>query len=121
MKLVSDNDRLIRTKHGRMCLGQNYRAYKETLVNVFKIQAAGASLSGDFEFELTAATHKDISNLIKAILDSLQQAGVIENDRNAMRIVLNKIRIKRNVPEMATIKIRPINNQGVKNERHADS
>ena len=112
ISLISDNRRHTRSNWGTIMSTTSYRKYKEDLIIFFRSQLpiGWETIQGAFGVRIKVWTYKDQSNLIKAILDALEGAGVIKNDRYCDRLYMIKEAQKKNEPEK--IKIEVIDREG---------
>jgi len=75
----------------RLFLNDAYRNFKK-LVSLY---CRKYKLQGPYEVSITFSGSVDIDNPIKPILDGLQDAEVITDDREIQRLVVNKYPMKR--------------------------
>ena len=81
-KAVSENRRLAKGR-GRWIPDKNYQAFKESLAWTCRKWADGQSFQGPVSVRLLLILNPrmDAQNVIKPVLDALEIAGVIRNDR----------------------------------------
>ena len=81
-KAISENQR-IAPGRGRYIVNQEYAAFKESVAWACKKWAEGQSFDGPVCVRLLMALNPrmDAQNVIKPVLDALELAGVIRNDR----------------------------------------
>lgn len=75
-----------------------YRKWHEVMSVLFRDQMRKGEqvpVSGPSAVRIEIATAKDIDNIIKPILDCLQECGAIENDREVIRLSVLKYKAKR--------------------------
>ena len=60
-------------------------------------------MESPYEVVIEIVTHHDIDSSVKPILDSLQMSGIIDNDKNIERLVIEKTKCKRNEPNKLQI------------------
>lgn len=87
---ISTNDLWCPDGKGGMTATPRYRSWKREAANRIALQKPG-SVKGAYELTLIISSRRrrvDLSNTIKAAEDSLQAAGIIENDRHAERLVI---------------------------------
>ena len=82
-RAVSENRRTIPGRQGRRVSNPEYRAFKESLAWDCKKWADGQSFQGPVSVRLLLILNPrmDAQNVIKPVLDALEIAGVIRNDR----------------------------------------
>jgi len=107
LQLMSDNDRLRPSKRGRLFCTEEYRIYKKDLTLLFSLQRPQGwqTIQGPFGIRIKVWTHKDQSNLIKAVLDALEDAEIIRNDKYCDRLYMVKEPQKRTEPEKMKIEV----------------
>ena len=84
INIISDNERLIPGKQGRMVLNPKYRKCKEDLTNLIRSKIPegwGGPIEESIPIVLVLRTNKDVTNLVKIIADCMEGAGLIKNDR----------------------------------------
>jgi len=101
---------LLRTIYRYMITVQDpkYRRSYKALCKEIKKQIPpleGLPFRGGIEMRMRIETYKDIDNIIKMVCDTLEEIGIIENDRNILRIVVDKKRRKRGESDRMEIKI----------------
>jgi len=90
--LVSENERLQRTKQGKYFTSTKYKKIKEEYRKVMKL----CKLNKPYQFNIFVSTYKDIDNIIKPLFDVMQEAEIIENDKYIEMVKIKKTPIKRN-------------------------
>lgn len=107
LDLVSDNDRLAPTRGGRLYATAKYKAYKNALVTLIRLQLplVWETFPKYFGVRIIVWTYKDQSNLIKAVLDALECAGIITNDRYCDRLYMVKHALKKGETERMKIEV----------------
>ena len=115
IKMISENKRHSMAKIKgvmRIISTAEYRDYKAYLIDYFRVKKTEPTITGKFRANLIVRTYKDLTNLDKPILDALEKAGVIENDRYLSGFDKHeKVFIKKGQPDSFTIKV-----YGVKDE-----
>jgi len=87
-------------------LKKSYRMKKENLIKLLKINAIGAEkIAPPYTVIISIGTHYDLDASIKPIFDSMQDAKVIDNDKNIHRLVIDKDPVKRNVPNWIIVEL----------------
>lgn len=75
---------------GRVYRSGDYEAWHGPAAWEARLQAGPQKIRGKFkitvEFVRPDKRHRDLDNLLKALLDCLQHAGVITNDKNCVEI-----------------------------------
>lgn len=73
-------------KNGRVYRSDTYEKWRVAAAWDARMQSGPQKISGPFKitirFVRPDARHRDLDNLLKAVLDCLQHAGVIDNDKN---------------------------------------
>ncbi len=102
--IISENERLVPGR-GRLILNSKYRKCKNDLILLMRSQLPDNYKSIDSNLPITVAVHtyKDIDNVQKIIFDSMQLAGVIDNDRLIEDIRIVKFPVKRGKPDRIEI------------------
>lgn len=78
-------------------LKQTYRSKKENLVRELKIQNKGLEkIKPPYAVSVEVGTHYDLDAFVKPLLDSMQDAEVIDNDKNIFKMIVEKESVKRN-------------------------
>ena len=101
MNIISDNERIIPIIMGgkpRAVSSPRYKKCKNELIRQMILQRDEATLhkwNSNIRIKIIAHTYKDITNISKIIVDSLEKAGIIENDRCVTVFLMVKIPIKR--------------------------
>ena len=81
-KTVTENRRL-ETARGRFYANANYKVFIESMIWTFKVQAAGIRFDcPDVLICVSVGPRVDHHNLHKPILDAIERAGLVDNDRN---------------------------------------
>ena len=100
IKLKSVNNKYnYNPKTKKMFLKEEYRDFK----NLISRLAKKKKVKPPYKMKIEMKTALDIDNPVKAIMDGLQLAGVIENDSHVLELQLKKVPAKRN--EMNKLKI----------------
>lgn len=110
VKIVSENKRLAyNRKTGRAFTSTEYKQSKACIEAAFIEQTKYRPMYGEnVVITITVHTYKDIDNCIKPILDAMQVAGVIKDDRYVVRLLVHKIPIKRGQPDTIIIDVEEI-------------
>lgn len=102
VKLTGINSKYISKRY---VLSSGYRKTKELIkdscVDIPKIE-------GNFKLKVILTTYKDIDALIKPIMDSIEDAGIIENDRYCLGLNVIKYPGKRGGLESLEVYIEEI-------------
>lgn len=78
-------------------LKQTYRSKKENLVREFIKQNQGQEkIKPPYLVKIDVGTHFDIDASIKPIFDAMQDAELIDNDKNILKMIIEKEKVKRN-------------------------
>lgn len=84
-----------RTVNGRTLLSKRAREYKKSVASAVLVHAANKHLAGRLEVELlihppVVNRRRDLDNLTKGVLDSLQTAGVYLDDSQIDRLTIER-------------------------------
>ncbi|MGB0854887.1 MAG: RusA family crossover junction endodeoxyribonuclease [Pikeienuella sp.] len=84
-------NRIWRKYRGRMVKSDEYRAWLDEAAWSVKAQRAGVETFGSNPVAVTIVSERphaarDVDNQIKPILDSLQHAGVIDDDKHVQKV-----------------------------------
>ncbi len=89
-KAVGENTRIEFSRtHGKGYPNTKYKAFKDGLAWMMRARMRVGlfeTITGPVSVLITHRSNFDIDNLTKPILDALEDAGVIENDRNVRRL-----------------------------------
>ena len=90
-RAVGVNKRLVPGK-GRWVLDAGYRAFKTDLTLLYGLNNQHHIMVGDVKvfIGLTVNKARDIDSLVKPVLDALEGAMVFENDRQVVRLEVEK-------------------------------
>lgn len=88
-------------KTGKLFLNSKYRNFKRDLVSVCK----KGKINPPYKVIIELQTGKDIDSTIKVILDALQEAKILDNDKNVHQLIVEKVPIKRGLPESLTVDV----------------
>jgi len=98
-QIVSDNERLIPVimkGKPRVVTSGKYKKCKEQLRVLMREQMPeGYKPPEEPVIFMQVQTYKDIGNIAKVVMDALEGAGVIKNDRDILRLDVEKIKAKR--------------------------
>jgi len=107
--LVSSNSRLIPNKTGsRLVPNTKYKRSKEALFFRFNQLREFETYKNECVIMIVIETYKDADNVGKIIIDALQDAGIIENDKNVAFVGIWKIPIKKNHQEKFIVNVYPL-------------
>ena len=118
MKIISDNERLFPVimgqkkmvyfgkeikygGHPRSVPTKAYKECKQILIDEMIGQTSQKCIpymrpwNYNIKIKILAKTYKDIGNIRKILTDSIQEAGIIENDRYITFLMMTKIPVKR--------------------------
>ena len=94
VNIVSANRRLIRA-HGRMINNPDYAAFKKQL---YFMTATCKPLTPPYAITIHVSCYCDADNVVKPVLDALQTKGVIDDDKNVVRLEIVKTPIQKGKP-----------------------
>jgi Holliday junction resolvase RusA-like endonuclease len=77
--------------YGNFGLTKEYREFKKLLI----LSAKKGLIKPNYDMTIRVSMYQDIDNIIKPIMDSLETAGIIDNDKNVLSIDIFKLPIKR--------------------------
>jgi Holliday junction resolvase RusA-like endonuclease len=102
-KAISDNRRIIPGKQGRFVSNPAYRAFKESVA--WECKAHGEYFDCPVSVRLTIAIspRMDAQDVIKPVLDALELAGVIRNDRQVKHFQFHREPKQRGEQDRITI------------------
>jgi Holliday junction resolvase RusA-like endonuclease len=104
IKIPSINEKYnINFKTGRFFLKPAYREFKKLLQLVCK----KTMLLPPYRIQINISTYKDIDNVEKLVIDSLQ-GNCIDNDRNVLEKYTKKIRLKKGSLESLVVWVETI-------------
>jgi Holliday junction resolvase RusA-like endonuclease len=93
---------IINKKTGQLVLSGAYRKFKEDLSLLFsKIEP----VPPPYRINVLVRTYKDIDNFVKVMLDSLEAAGAIKNDRDVVLLNIRKFPAKRGASEAFAVEV----------------
>lgn len=99
IKIISSNRRLIQAR-GRFISNPDYAAFKKELCLMIR----PVKLDPHYHLEIYAECYADADNIIKPVIDSLELRGVIDNDRNVVRVDMHKVHIPKGKPGMIIVR-----------------
>ena len=106
-KAYGVNRRLEKGAHGNFYKSDGYRGFQDGLTwQLVDAQIrAGGGIRGDVQvrLEFTIDALRDVDSLIKPVLDCLERAECIENDRRVMRVVATKHKRPRKAPDVIRV------------------
>lgn len=85
---------------GRRIISDRGRSYRQNVIEVFNAKKCLGNLDGDLS--MTIRVHppdrrrRDLDNILKAVLDSLQHAGAYEDDSQIHRLLVIKDEVIKN-------------------------
>ncbi len=95
VELPRVNDRYNRN----FSLTKSYRERKEELEwQIARTTRGKEKIKPPYTVIIKVGTHYDIDSYVKPLLDSMQTAGVIDNDKNILSLTIDKVKLKRNEP-----------------------
>ena len=94
IKIPSINRKYILSR-GRLILSDEYRIWK----NYLSKSCTRKKLKGPYRIEIYIDTNKDIDNCVKLIIDAVEDAGIIDDDKNITQLFISKQHIKKGRPE----------------------
>jgi len=96
-------------KTGRLYLQPKYKAFKDTLEKMVIQFSLNEKIEPPYSLKINVSTALDIDNFIKPLQDSLKQAKLIDDDKNILQLVINKIPVKKGSPNSLQIFLNNIN------------
>ena len=83
-----------------------YRQGKRDLVDHISLTTKGkGKLQPPYRVDIEVGTHLDADSFIKPLFDAMQEAGVIDNDKNITGISVMKTPVKRNQPNWIKVEL----------------
>lgn len=103
--VISSNKRLIPSR-GRFISGTKYRNFKTDMAMTWQLQSKHRNV-GEFDIDIYCRVNNrlDHHNLLKPILDSLQDAVIIQNDKLAGKVTMHKAVRSNKKPNKIYLKI----------------
>jgi len=102
VKLPRINDRY----NKNFSIKTSYRDAKAFLVWSLKQQSEGLpAVNPPYSVLIHVETHYDIDSFLKGIFDAMQDAKVIDNDKNILHIDIYKKAVKRNEPNKIIVEL----------------
>lgn len=102
IQLPRINDKFYRN----FALKDSYRTKKENLTRLIKANTIDApKIPPPYTVVISIGTHYDIDSCLKPLMDSMQDAKVIDNDKNIHKLIIDKIPVKRNVPNWIIVEL----------------
>lgn len=89
-RAVSENRRMIPGKQGRHVSNPEYRAFKESVAWTCKAHGEYFDCPVSVRLHLILNPRMDAQNVVKPVLDALEIAGVIHNDRQVRRFYFDR-------------------------------
>jgi len=80
---------------GRLYLSKKYRAFKDLMETLIVQFAIDTKIDPPYSLRINVSTAVDIDNFLKPLIDSLQQARLIDDDKNILRLIIEKKPVKR--------------------------
>lgn len=107
IRLASGNRRLMQSRSGRWFMDSTYRKRRAELIALFKrhLPRNHKTIETSAAVYVDVKTYKDIDNVLKTILDVLQELEVFSNDGIVDTLIVSRERIKRNNPESVTVRV----------------
>ncbi len=106
LKFVSLNRKYIKNRYtGQLMLSTEYRNFKDLIT----LSVRKGFIEPPYRVRIEMETPQDIDNSLKAIFDAIQQAGVIDNDRNILEANLIKTPVKKGQAGSLKVFIETIN------------
>jgi Holliday junction resolvase RusA-like endonuclease len=87
--------------YGNFALKREYQVGKQILVYDIIKNTQSYKLPDLYKYVavyITVSTHLDIDSYLKPLMDAMQEAGVIDNDKNIVSLHVEKTIVKRTVP-----------------------
>ena len=95
IKIISKNQKYIKNKYtGNLILSSVYKNFKKELFFNFK----KTKIESPYEVKIELWTYLDIDAAVQAVLDTLEDKMIIDNDRNILKLEVKKNKIKRGLP-----------------------
>lgn len=91
IQIASINNKFRKNSKGQLYLSPEYRQFKTDLTKCCR----GVTLKPPYAVSIELSTATDADAPIKAILDALQDKGVIDDDANVLELSVRKKPIKR--------------------------
>lgn len=77
-------------------LTSDYRNGKNNLIRQINKTVKGCPIiEPPYAVDISVGTHYDIDSFVKPLMDAMQEAGVIDNDKNVSYLSIKKVKVKR--------------------------
>lgn len=107
-KAVGVNRRLIKARNGRFVLSPAYRAFKDSLH--LTINTSGRPVAphqGTLHVTVYQESNHDCDALLKPVIDAMEAAGVLKDDKQVMSITVRRIpKLKRTHDDHIEVSVR---------------
>ena len=112
IKIPSINGKYgVNPKTGRLYLQPKYREFKELIENMVVQFSIDTKIEPPYSVKINVGTALDIDNFIKVLLDSLQQARLIDDDKNVHRLTINKTPVKKGSANSLQVFLNTLNDE----------
>ena len=101
IKIVGINKKYNVNKKGRMYLSDGYRVFKKMLV----FSCVKTKIPPPYHVKIKTHCYHDIDAVTKVILDAIQTAGVIDDDKNVLMCTQYKMPISKNTPGKIQVEV----------------
>lgn len=92
VKIIGKNKKYIKSRvTGNLILSPEYRDFKTQLFHAMK----KVNLDGPYYVTISLSTYLDIDAPVQAIFDTLEDKGIIKNDREILEYTVKKYPIKK--------------------------
>jgi len=98
-------------KTGRLFLQPKYRAFKELIEDMVVQFSANVKIEPPYSLRINVSTYMDVDNFIKPLQDSLKQAKLIDDDKNILRLTINKTPVKKGSPNSLQVFLNTLNDE----------
>ena len=100
IKIASINNKYgVNRRTGNLFITPEYRDFKALMI----ASARKYKIDPPYIVQIEIGTYIDIDNCIKPILDALESRGIIDNDKNVLRLDVEKESLKKNQPGTSSL------------------
>ena len=105
IKIASINQKYnYNPKTGKLFLSKPYRDFKNLII----LNATRKKIEAPYAITIEVETYNDIDSFCKPLLDGLEKAGVIDNDKSILKMHIYKTQIKRGQPNKLDVWVETI-------------
>jgi Holliday junction resolvase RusA-like endonuclease len=108
-RVAGVNRRLMVTRYGKVYSSKPYKGFRTGLAWAISAAAAGLKLCGPaaVRIQFTVDRARDIDSGVKVVLDSLEDAGVLHDDNQVVRLEVTKLVHRRREEDRVRVEVEP--------------